>query len=698
MVNFREISREKSLLWLILLAVITCVIYLFTLCPTIYVGDSGELVAASWTFGIPHSPGYPLFTFLGYFFAHAPVGDNPALRMNFMTALFGILSVLSLYWLTIKLTKEYVLSFFASLIFAFGLINWSQCVTTEVYSLNNLVVCLTLLMIVTASESGRRQHLYTAAFLAGCAFTTHQTSLLILPAAIWFLVKTKLLPLKGNRSIWIYTFLFYFLGLCLYLYLPIASSRHPLMNWGNPSNPDNFIKAVFTPVSNQANNGYFYDHLVHFFKIYFNELTWIGALLSFTGIGYALSHKSPHSLKFLSLTLLTYVIFFLATLKPSYESLNKLDVYYLPVFMIGVLFIPEGVLFIIDSAEKIRARTGKQFLMSLAGLILAMCMFWNVAGNFNENNRRGNYFAENYGKLLLDSCDENSILMCNFDDLFILFYQQHVLKYRQDVSVVLAHFPKRDESAFWAMWLYEQLFRDPGLNWTQSRGKFFKSSSTEDIIETFIGENIDSRAIFFTFYKILPLDFMEIDYRFEPTRLCYRVRKFGQSSDSVLKNYDYYKNEFDENYFITLFEKHNNIEESFILVRFDEVFKFDRIIMEQIDEFEKAYYFAKLSTDVNPWSDMNWWSRSILEGKLGKYQDAINSIEKIVQLEFEIERKITPGILDMRYEQARLYHESGDNVTAADILNQFYPMDARRPQKIKELAKEIENALADDLN
>jgi hypothetical protein len=34
-------------------------------CPTIYVGDSGELATAAATLGIPHPPGYPLYVLLG---------------------------------------------------------------------------------------------------------------------------------------------------------------------------------------------------------------------------------------------------------------------------------------------------------------------------------------------------------------------------------------------------------------------------------------------------------------------------------------------------------------------------------------------------------------------------------------------------------------------------------------------------------
>ena len=40
-------------------------LYLATTCPTVYFGDSGELIAAADSLGVAHPPGYPLYTLLG---------------------------------------------------------------------------------------------------------------------------------------------------------------------------------------------------------------------------------------------------------------------------------------------------------------------------------------------------------------------------------------------------------------------------------------------------------------------------------------------------------------------------------------------------------------------------------------------------------------------------------------------------------
>jgi len=41
-------------------------LYLNTVCPTVYWYDSAEFASAAAVLGIPHPPGYPIYTLLGY--------------------------------------------------------------------------------------------------------------------------------------------------------------------------------------------------------------------------------------------------------------------------------------------------------------------------------------------------------------------------------------------------------------------------------------------------------------------------------------------------------------------------------------------------------------------------------------------------------------------------------------------------------
>src|SRR3954452_20419673 len=77
---------DESTILALGVGVASLLVYLRTMCRTIYVGDSGELAAAVHVMGIPHPPGYPLYVILGKLFSLlVPVG-SPAIRLNIFSA------------------------------------------------------------------------------------------------------------------------------------------------------------------------------------------------------------------------------------------------------------------------------------------------------------------------------------------------------------------------------------------------------------------------------------------------------------------------------------------------------------------------------------------------------------------------------------------------------------------------------------
>src|SRR6185503_8880679 len=83
--------------------------YALTLSPTVaWVNlgeDSGDLLAASATLGIPHPTGYPLFVLLGRLATFLPVGSI-AFRINLVAALAGAVSVYAVVRLASALAPE----------------------------------------------------------------------------------------------------------------------------------------------------------------------------------------------------------------------------------------------------------------------------------------------------------------------------------------------------------------------------------------------------------------------------------------------------------------------------------------------------------------------------------------------------------------------------------------------------------------
>src|SRR3989344_8286706 len=65
--NQNQNNIQKKFLYLIpaLFFLSVSLLYLKNLTRDIYAGDLGDLVTAAYVFGVPHPPGYALFTLLG---------------------------------------------------------------------------------------------------------------------------------------------------------------------------------------------------------------------------------------------------------------------------------------------------------------------------------------------------------------------------------------------------------------------------------------------------------------------------------------------------------------------------------------------------------------------------------------------------------------------------------------------------------
>ena len=68
---------------------VALVVYVATAAPDVLPADAGEFQLAAALLGVPHPPGYPLYTMLGYLFTRLlPVG-TPAYRLNLMSGLLA---------------------------------------------------------------------------------------------------------------------------------------------------------------------------------------------------------------------------------------------------------------------------------------------------------------------------------------------------------------------------------------------------------------------------------------------------------------------------------------------------------------------------------------------------------------------------------------------------------------------------------
>lgn len=187
-------------------------------------GDGGELITAAVTLGVPHPPGYPTYVLLGKLISFLPI--NPvAYRFHLFSALCVAGAAGLIATTALKLFSEGtdrpspLLASMPGLLFAFSPLVWQQAVVAEVYGLNLLLVAAFLWALL-----GKRPSHLTGLFL-GLSFTTHLTSLFLIPLAL----------LLTPRKAWGRLVAGLLVGVSPYLLLPLLARSGSPVIWGNPT-------------------------------------------------------------------------------------------------------------------------------------------------------------------------------------------------------------------------------------------------------------------------------------------------------------------------------------------------------------------------------------------------------------------------------------------------------------------------------
>ncbi|MBW2000086.1 MAG: DUF2723 domain-containing protein [Deltaproteobacteria bacterium] len=224
------------------LAIISFGVYLITICPSVYLGDSGELTAAAFSLGIPHNSGYPLYALLGKIFCLIPIG-NVGFRMNLMSSVLAVGCLLLVYGIVASLTSSRVAALSSTLILAFTPLFWLQTVASEVYSMHLFFLALLIYILWRWDREGDFHLLCLFAFVTGLSFGNHLQTLMLAPAVVFLVVARDRKALFGPTNILVLVFLF-LTGLFVYIYLPIRTNAGAAIHWGDPNTLGRFLAHV----------------------------------------------------------------------------------------------------------------------------------------------------------------------------------------------------------------------------------------------------------------------------------------------------------------------------------------------------------------------------------------------------------------------------------------------------------------------
>ncbi|MFZ1398316.1 MAG: DUF2723 domain-containing protein [Candidatus Promineifilaceae bacterium] len=187
-------------------------------------GDGGELITAAVTLGVPHPPGYPTYVLLGKLVSFLPV-EPVAYRFHLFSALC-VAGAAGLLTATARQlgpaasdNRSPLLASVPGLLFAFSPLVWHQAVVAEVYGLNLLLVAAFLWALL-----GERPSLLTG-FLLGLSFTSHLTSLFLVPLALLLTARQMWGRLATGAA----------LGAVPYLLLPLLAQSGSPVVWSDPT-------------------------------------------------------------------------------------------------------------------------------------------------------------------------------------------------------------------------------------------------------------------------------------------------------------------------------------------------------------------------------------------------------------------------------------------------------------------------------
>ncbi len=151
----------------------TAVLYGLTLCPTVYWYDSAEFAAHAASLGVPHPPGYPLYTLVAHVFTWLP--GEAAWGVNIMSLVFGVIAVVLAFRIVRLLGGSLQAAVVGAATLATLRTMWANAVVAEVYTPGLVMTFGVLWMLLRADESRRPRGLVLAGLVAGLGVGMHMS-------------------------------------------------------------------------------------------------------------------------------------------------------------------------------------------------------------------------------------------------------------------------------------------------------------------------------------------------------------------------------------------------------------------------------------------------------------------------------------------------------------------------------------------
>ncbi len=456
------------------------VLYYMTVCPTVPpYRDSGELITAASTLSVAHSPGYPLYMITGKIFiaGGSILGLNPALSMNLFSSVATSASVTLLFYIIYLLTGSLAAAMLGGFLAGLSYVVWLLAVVAEMYALNLFMVVLVVYLVL------QKKYLLSS-FLIGLTMGNHLTALFaIVPLLLYVVTGSKFKKINFWKPV-----LFFFLGLSVYLYLPVRALSGPFINWGDPSTVSGVISVITREgyghtldlVSREVTLGQVLGpQMMIFFQSLVRDLTPPALLLAVLAL--YLSFKKKKNQK----TVIVFVLMFIFT-GPLFIYMARMPVnpHSLAIVEVGYI-LPQMALLVLSGLglKLLLKKPDRPVIFLTVGAVVV----FRLIATYPEVDKSSNYLARNYAVDILETVADNSAVVLRKDHtLFALWYMNFVEEYRPSVKVI-------SKGLLSAGWYRDKLKKEyPDLNWP---GTYY---SDDIYIDRLFKENQPDLRVYFT--------------------------------------------------------------------------------------------------------------------------------------------------------------------------------------------------------
>lgn len=405
-------------------------VYVWTLCPSVYVEGAGELIGATWWLGTPHPTGYPLYTLLARLLAVSMPMSSPAAAVNAATALLSAAVAPALYLLLRERRLTRASAAVATAALVFGRTFWSQAVIAEVYGLFVLCSVLVLAASLRVGAAGpmRSRWLLLSGYIGGVAATSHLQVVLLLPSALGVALwqgrkKPSCLPadllrvVAGGLG-----------GASVFLYVAVRNGVGPGFHWGT-------LDSL----------GAMWDHATGaLYRTSFVLLSPAAAGLALVRLGGQLVSEWPVLLlpavvwgilvawrrdRALAVAVLGAAALNLAAGLGYHRDPAGVHVFFLLLLTCACVLLGAGL----DDVDR---RLRRYLPAAATAPIILVCGVAILAANFEFADRSGANLPDAYGRRLLEELPKDAILLTDGDDAsYIVDYLHRVEGVRPDVKI-----------------------------------------------------------------------------------------------------------------------------------------------------------------------------------------------------------------------------------------------------------------------